>query len=80
MEAIGIVKQGNTVLQTLPRYIRVLHEGEWVLARRYLGEPFAYLGGIMQTGDYMGLGRKGYLLHRTPAWCAQHQTQWEIVK
>ncbi len=78
MESIGIPNaQGNAVLQSLPRRILVLHEGKWIRARRYLGEPFAYVGGVMQTGDYMGTGAEGYLLHRTPAWCAQYLQQWK---
>lgn len=81
MEAVGTLNaKGNAVLQSLPRYLRVLHEGTWVLVRRYLGEPFTYSGGTVQTGNYMGQGPDGYLLCRTPAWCAQNPTQWEIVK
>ena len=80
MEAIGALNlQGNTVLQTPSRYIRVLHQGEWYMARRYLGDTFSYSSGVVQSGDYIGIAPEGYLLHCNPAWLVQNPTRWAKV-
>jgi hypothetical protein len=78
-ELLGIQKECGTVLQSPPRLIRVLHRGEWYLARRYTGAPFSIIGAVILPGDYMGLGRKSYGLHRTVAWLAQNPTKWVEV-